>query len=138
MTDTTVCGVPLHRMQQFFGAHAYLVTQRGASTLLDNTVPIDHQADGLMLTLSDLGWLRLYGLPRSVASQCLNGEDKQGAWHTHTTAETETTIQQRPTASAVQNGWLFVLLLFTVVVGYDPETCGAHLIVPVDGMGRLR
>jgi hypothetical protein len=59
------------------------VTQRGATTLLEYALPIDHQADGLILTLSaravfarkketarELGLLRVFALPQSAATQC--------------------------------------------------------------------
>lgn len=111
--------------------HAYLVTQRGAATLAKHAVPIDHQADGLMLTLSELGMLRLFALPQSVAAQCLDGEDKQGAWHTHVTSsiqqgvttETATTTTvltggggQRP--CSINGKTLLAMVMLAVVVGF--------------------
>lgn len=56
--------------------------------LLRHAFPIDHQTDGLMLTLSELGLLRLYLLPQSVVSQCMDGVNREGSWHTHSTRAT--------------------------------------------------
>ena len=81
--EALVAGVRVQRPRSFFGAHAYCVTRAGARILLDHAFPMDHQADGLFLTLSDLGLWRMYMLPHSVASQCINEEDRQGSWHTH-------------------------------------------------------
>lgn len=82
---TPLLGVALRRPVPFFGTHAYCVTRRGAQILLHHAVPMDHQSDGLLVTLSDLGLLRLHLWPQSVVSQCLNDEDRQGSWHTHAT-----------------------------------------------------
>ena len=70
-------------LAQFFGAHAYLVTQRGATILLNHSLPLDHQMDGLFLTLHELGLLRLRMLRTSVVSQCIDAENREGSWHTH-------------------------------------------------------
>jgi hypothetical protein len=50
----SLLGVAVRQVPQFFGAHAYLLTRQGANVLLRNAFPIDHQADGLMLTLSEM------------------------------------------------------------------------------------
>ena len=50
----TVPPVSTQMVSQFFGAHAYLVTQRGARVLLQHSLPIEHQVDGLFLTLHEL------------------------------------------------------------------------------------
>ena len=91
---------PLSTMvvSQFFGAHAYLVTQRGATILLNHSLPLDHQVDGLFLTLHELGLLRLRMLRASVVSQCIDAENREGSWHTHSinssrVVSTEHTLQ---------------------------------------------
>lgn len=74
----------LMTVDSFFGAHAYVLTRRGAQILRDNVFPINEQADGLLLTLQQIGALRLYLLPTSLVSQCMDGADRaQTVTHTH-------------------------------------------------------
>ena len=75
---------------QFFGAHAYLVTQTGARTLLKYALPMDHQVDGLFLTLHELSLLRFHMLRQSVVSQCMDNVNREGSWHTHEVASEST------------------------------------------------
>ena len=126
---------PWVRYNQFFGAHAYLVTRSGAATLLRHAHPIDHQTDGLLATCSELGLLRLHMLPRSAVSQCLDGVDRDGSFHTHTvmesptgaatlTATTTTTTLTTSNDSAGGGGgsatlaapWIVVLVLAVVLL----------------------
>lgn len=50
-----------HRLvlADFFGTHAYAVTQAGAAVLLQHVWPLELQSDGYMLTLAQIGALRL-------------------------------------------------------------------------------
>ena len=55
----TVPSVTTKMVSDFFGAHAYLVTQRGGQMLLRYALPIEHQVDGLFLTLHQLFVVRM-------------------------------------------------------------------------------
>ena len=87
---TTLRGVQLRTNRQWYGMHAYIVTQAALGPLLRHVFPMDLQSDGLMLTLHELGYLRLYMLPHSVSTQCMNEADRGGSWHTHTVTTTTT------------------------------------------------
>lgn len=80
----------LYTAENFFGAHAYCVTQRGAERLLRDVLPLELQSDGYLCTLADLGRVRLYLLPASVVSQCQDTLQREGAWHTHVVMSTNT------------------------------------------------
>ena len=68
-------------------------------------------ADGLILTLRELGLLRAYWLPQSAASQCMDSVDKFGAWHTHTTVQNNSVL--RSIVRAVHGeGRFYALILF--------------------------
>jgi hypothetical protein len=75
--------VRLRVIPQFFGAHAYVVSRRAAAVLRRNAYPLDQQSDGLLLTLRDLGLLRVYCLPAPVVTQCMDTVDRLGSRHTH-------------------------------------------------------
>jgi GR25 family glycosyltransferase involved in LPS biosynthesis len=112
--NAVVNGVPLLTSSQWFGMHAYAVTRKAVDVLLQHAFPMDHQSDGLMLTLYELGMLRVYLLPQSVSSQCLNDIDRGGSWHTHTTVMSTSSIQQRIVGGG--NGAVMVLLLLLLLV----------------------
>ena len=98
----------------FFGAHAYMITQRGAALLLKHGFPLDHQVDGLFLTLHQLGLLRLHMLRQSVVSQCMNNVNREGSWHTGVTAQrAEVTVylQELPPKAKLLMLFLVVLAL---------------------------
>ena len=67
-------------------ARRTLLSRTGADVLLRNALPMDHQVDGLMLTLVELRRLRLHMLPHSLVDQCMDHADRDGSWHTHTVA----------------------------------------------------
>lgn len=68
----------------FFGTHAYLVTRRGAAILRQNAFPLEIQTDAYMITLQQLGSLRLFLVDgEEVMSQCLGGTE-QGISHEFT------------------------------------------------------
>lgn len=67
----------------FFGMHCYCVTQEGAERLLRDAYPLELQSDGYVCTLAELGRLRLFLWPQSIASQCQDSLQREGAWHTH-------------------------------------------------------
>jgi GR25 family glycosyltransferase involved in LPS biosynthesis len=114
--NAMVNGVPLHTSSQWFGMHAYVVTRKAVDVLLQHAFPMDHQSDGLMLTLHELGMLRVYLLPQSVSSQCLNEIDRGGSWHTHTTvtSTSDTTFIHRHLVGG-GNGAVTALLLVLIV-----------------------
>jgi GR25 family glycosyltransferase involved in LPS biosynthesis len=85
---------------QFFGAHAYMLSQHGAAVLLHHVFPIDQQVDGYMLTLHQIGVLRMYMTPVSTVSQCMDTIQRFGSYHTHTVS-TETPMQDVPSHTAV-------------------------------------
>lgn len=67
----------------FFGTHAYLVTRRGAAILRQHTYPVEVQVDAFMLTLQQLGHLRLYLLDGDqVVEQCI-GNTEHSVNHSH-------------------------------------------------------
>lgn len=60
-----------------FGTHAYLVTRRGAAILRQYAFPVEVQVDAYMVTLQQLGRLRLYMVDeREVVEQCLSSTEK--------------------------------------------------------------
>ena len=73
----------LRLVDGFFGMHCYCVTQEGADRLMRDAFPLELQSDGYVCTLAELGRLRLFLLPESVASQCQDDLQREGAWHTH-------------------------------------------------------
>jgi hypothetical protein len=81
-------------MSQYFGAHAYLLTRKGAQVLLQYSFPIDHQVDGLFLTLQQMGLLRVHMASQSLVKQCMDHVDRAGSWHTHRVAETQVITAQ--------------------------------------------
>ena len=101
---------------QLYGAHAYMVTRKGAEILLKNALPIDVQVDGLFLTLHELQRIKLHMLMQSVVSQCMDNVNREGSWHTHTI------MSSRPTALTIVQGtpWPLVLciamFLFVVLI----------------------
>lgn len=122
-TPAPLLGVPLIRVVQFFGAHAYILTRQGAQVFMRHAFPVDHHSDGMMLTLHELGLLRLYLLPHSVISQCLDGVDRLGSWHTHTTmtmTSVTTLINSMPTWTDSMPAWtvLVVVIAFVALLGY--------------------
>jgi hypothetical protein len=87
-------------MPQYFGAHAYVLTQRGAQVLRRYCFPVDHQVDGLFLTLQQMSLLRVHMTPVSVVKQCMNHMNRSGSWHTHAVA-TPPTLTQSETSHTV-------------------------------------
>lgn len=86
--------VAVQIVPQFFGAHAYMLTRSGVQALLQHVYPIEEQVDGYLLTMEQLGLLRMYNVPRSVVSQCMDTVQREGSFHTHTiTSSTSGTIQ---------------------------------------------
>lgn len=81
---------------QIFGAHAYMLSQHGAAVLLHHVYPIDQQVDGYMLTLNQIGILRMYMTPVSTVSQCMDTVQRDGSYHTHT-------VSIEPPQSVVQH-----------------------------------
>lgn len=77
----------------FFGSHAYVLTRRGAEVLRGNVYPMDHQSDGILLTMHEIGLLRLLLLPVSIVTQCMDAVEKAGAWHTHTVSGSIDSLQ---------------------------------------------
>jgi hypothetical protein len=75
--------VRLRVISQFFGAHGYILSRHAATVLRRHAYPLDQQSDGLVLTLRDLGLLRVYCLPTPVLTQCMDKVDRLGSWHTH-------------------------------------------------------
>lgn len=61
-----LCPADLHH----FGAHAYLVHPASARRLLKWSLPAEMHVDLWFATLGELGLLRVYLWPRSLASQC--------------------------------------------------------------------
>lgn len=104
----------LVRYPHFFGTHAYVVSRTGAATLLRHAHPIDHQSDGIQVTLAELGRLRLHMVPQPVVSQCLDHVDRQGSWHTHTTTTTTSMNILRRTAR-LPVPWLLAGVVATLV-----------------------
>lgn len=78
----TVHGVPLrtflrHPDASFFGTHAYVLTQRGATILLQHVFPIEVQVDAYLLLLQQLGRLGLFLLRSGPAVKpCLAAIDR--------------------------------------------------------------
>lgn len=101
---------------QFFGAHAYIITQSGAKKLLKYVFPMDHHVDGLFLTLFEFDRLRLHMLRQSVVSQCMDGVNREGSWHTHTVVNTTQNpiVMVQSTSSQVLIAICVVLLLLVV------------------------
>lgn len=56
-------------VRQFAGTHAYLVTRRGAQTLLDHAFPVKFHVDTTMSVLAASGLLRAYALRSDIAHQ---------------------------------------------------------------------
>lgn len=88
----SINGVPVFSTDHFFGGHAYFITQQAASVLLEHAFPIEEQSDGLILTLGQLGLLRLYLLHRSIISQCINAFDREGGFHTGSVSNQAQTV----------------------------------------------
>ena len=84
---------------QFFGAHAYMISQHGAATLLRYVFPIDQQVDGYILTLHQIGILRMFMMPVSVVSQCMDMVQRDGSHHTHTVMLLETPVVADPASN---------------------------------------
>lgn len=53
-----------------FGAHAYLLSQRGARRLLALSLPVEIHHDFFLLVAGVIGEVTGYLLPRSLVSQC--------------------------------------------------------------------
>ena len=118
----------------FFGAHAYMITQQGAQILKKHAFPLDHQVDGLFLTLHQLGLLRLHMLRQSVVSQCMNTVNREGSWHTHTTVDEAATnarmlIRKMPKAAKIFLG-LVVLVALAGWVMWFTISCDKKAKVP--------
>lgn len=88
----SINGVHVFTTDHFFGGHAYMITQKAASILLTHVFPIEEQSDGLILTLGQLGLLRLYLHHRSIVTQCINAFDREGGFHTGTVANRAQTV----------------------------------------------
>ena len=72
---------------------------------------MDHQVDGYFLTLQQLHLLRLHMVRQSVVSQCINGVNREGSWHTHSAAASPLQYV------LIQNGsWAYFLLALMVAV----------------------
>ena len=88
-----------------------MITQRGAALLLKHGFPLDHQVDGLFLTLHQLGLLRLHMLRQSVVSQCMNNVNREGSWHTGVTAQrAEVTVYLQELPPKAKSLMLFLLV----------------------------
>lgn len=99
-----------------FGAHAYVVTAHGARRLLACAQPLELHVDHFMAVASQVGCVRGYAWPRSVASQCLGSVQSHikhwDPWNTNAKV-------MLPDASP--SSWLLVLVCLvvaTVVVGW--------------------
>ena len=102
---------------------SYAITQAGAAVLRRYAFPLELQSDGYLLTLQQLGALRLFLLPRSVANQCQDNLQREGAWHTHTVRPPPTGPQQQrqqqrgsPPPPPSLNAAVAISLLLMVVV----------------------
>lgn len=85
-------GVPVFITDHFFGGHAYMITQRAANILLANVFPIEEQSDGFILTLGQLGLLRVFLYNKSIVNQCINQFDREGGFHTGTISSKAQTV----------------------------------------------
>ena len=90
--------------------------------LLRHAYPLELQSDGYLLTLQQLGVLRLFLLPRSLASQCHDALQREGAWHTHTittaTASAVVNVLTSPSRQSAGNnakGLVYLVLLCILV-----------------------
>lgn len=59
----------LRRIKQFSGTHAYIVTQKGARTLLEYAYPVKFHLDMTMSFLARMNTLRAYSVSADVARQ---------------------------------------------------------------------
>jgi len=79
-----VHGVPVRRFRagaSFFGTHGYLITRRGAAICRAHALPLEVQVDAYLLTLQQLGRLRLYLVgAEECVTQCL-GRTEPGIDH---------------------------------------------------------
>lgn len=95
-----VCGLPMFTTQHFFGTHSYLVTQSAARKLLSYSFPIEQQSDGFLLTMGQLGYIRLYLLDNSIVDQCMNSQDRMGGFHTGSVMSTSKLIVVRQNSTS--------------------------------------
>jgi GR25 family glycosyltransferase involved in LPS biosynthesis len=123
MKPMVVENLELSMASQFFGAHAYMISQHGAATLLQHVYPIDQQVDGYLLTLHQIGILRMFMMPVSVVSQCMDMVQRDGSHHTHTVMPIDVTPTPdrlpSPRPSAEPDG-----PARSPVVAPPPVTCG--------------
>lgn len=59
----------LQRIKQFSGTHAYIVTKKGARTLLEHAYPVRFHLDMVMSFLSRVGTLQAYSVRHDIARQ---------------------------------------------------------------------
>jgi len=59
----------IQRLKQFSGTHAYIVTQKGARTLLRHAYPVKFHLDMTMSFLSRVGTLKAYSVTHDIARQ---------------------------------------------------------------------
>lgn len=132
-----VQGVPLRTLGtkagSFFGMHGYLVTRRGAAILREHAFPLEVQVDAYLLTLQQIGWLRLFLLDGpEIIHQCL-GQTEPGIAH-----QFQPLVLTCPTPASVSSShtWhvraLLVVLLgvtaWMVVRGWRHAPC----VIPED------
>lgn len=108
-----VDGLPLYDRYKFEGAHFYLVTKAGARTLLRHTVPLQMHVDLWLGVLMEIGRVRGFVWPVSLASQC-RGWVESGIGH----FDWEVGLKKMLPDSAMHNVQRRAVLVVVLVVYY--------------------